>query len=71
MGFFGFCNFEMGEKTAPVTIYIMNTTNRGSVGTTPETVGSMIGFEITSGSEDKAAAIIATANPIVLTDLIL
>jgi hypothetical protein len=30
-----------------------------------------MGFEITSGSEDSAAAIIATANPMVLADLIL
>jgi hypothetical protein len=49
----------------------MNTTNNGSVGTTPATLGSMIGFEITSGNEDNAAAIIATTNPIVLADLIL
>lgn len=61
----------MGVKNSPVTTYIMKTTKRGSVGVTPLTPGSTIGFEITSGREERAAAIIATVNPRVLADLIL
>jgi hypothetical protein len=43
----------------------------GAIGAIPSTFGSTIGFEITSGKEDKAAARMATTNPTVVEVLIL
>lgn len=61
----------MGVKNSPVIKYIIKTIISGSIGAIPSTPGSTIGFEITSGKEDKAAARIATANPTVVEVLIL
>jgi hypothetical protein len=42
----------------------MKTTMSGSIGAFPLAFGSTIGFDITSGKEDRAAARMATVNPI-------
>jgi hypothetical protein len=42
----------------------MKTTMSGSIGAIPLTPGSTIGFDTTSGREDRAAERMATANPI-------
>jgi len=43
---------------------MMKTTMSGSIGAIPLTFGSTIGFDTTSGREDKAAERMATTNPI-------
>lgn len=71
IGVVDFCSFVMGVKNKPVIKYMMKTITAGSIGVIPSSFGSTIGFENTSGKEDKAAATIAAANPIVADVLIL
>jgi hypothetical protein len=71
IGVLDFWSFVIGVKNMPVAKYIMKTTISGSTGAIPATVGSTIGFESTSGKEDRAAASMATANPTVVDVLIL